>query len=133
MAWRLTTLDPYPWQRDVFRSQPAFERLVPPGLPIGSFNAGIPGYFSHRTIINLDGLVNHSVYPYYKARRFDAYLRERGIEYISDEEASLDRARRFTTGPLAVRVLDRAPLTRWWSGDRYLWRITTEPGVSPAQ
>ncbi len=67
----------YPWQRDVYRSQSRFEAQVPPGEMIGSFNAGIPGYFGGRPIINLDGLVNHAVVEYWKRHTFELYLRAR--------------------------------------------------------
>jgi len=45
---------------------------------IGSFNAGIIGYFSDRTVVNLDGVVNADAY---EARRDG-----RTIEYFCDKE-----------------------------------------------
>ena len=35
----------------------------PAGL-VGSWNAGIIGYYQGGDVINLDGLVNNEVYPY---------------------------------------------------------------------
>ncbi len=123
LAKSLAANNPYPWQRDVFDSQPRFEARVPASEPIGSFNAGLPGYFSSRTIVNLDGLANNALYPYYASKTFERYLRDAGIHYVADESWSLDRARSFSHTPLQLRVLARAPLTAWSSGDRFLWQV----------
>jgi len=120
---RTRTLNPYPWQRDVFTSQAAFERFVPSDRPIGCFNAGIPGYFGDRTIVNLDGLVNNRVYPYYKERAFDDYVADAGIDYVADETAALERAARFTRHPLALEKIAHFPNNAAYTEKRYLWRV----------
>jgi hypothetical protein len=120
--------DRYPWQRDVHATQATFEALVPPEQKIGSFNAGIPGYFSQRTIVNLDGLVNHSVIPYWHAHSFDAYLLEHGIDYIIDEQASLDRALSFAGSEVEFLPLHSEPISGWFSGDRFLWKVMPVSG-----
>jgi len=112
----------YPWQRDVFTSEPAFEQLVPAGEPIGALNAGIPGYFGPRTIINLDGLVNNTIAEYYTHRDFDRYLRDANIHYVADEQLSLGRSLLFARQPLDLEVMAEAPLTGW-PGHRFLWRV----------
>ena len=120
----------YPWQVDVYRSQPILEQMVPPGARIGCFNAGIPAYFSHRTIINLDGLVNHDAVAYWKSHRFDAYLTQAHIGYIIDEADSLNRARAFSSKPLKFTVLASGPLTGWNPPVRYLLKIdSAQPGA----
>ncbi|MEO5930726.1 MAG: hypothetical protein ABIR47_12390 [Candidatus Kapaibacterium sp.] len=116
----IRTPELYPWQRDVYASQPVFESRVPPGEPIGCFNAGIPAYFSPRRVVNLDGLVNHSVLPYWKAGNFSAYLRDQGIAYIADEEESMRRGMQFSSMPVNVVPLDSAVLTGWSSTYRRL-------------
>jgi hypothetical protein len=115
-----------PWQRDVYVSQRRFQSLVPPEDRIGCFNAGIPAYFTDRTVINLDGLANNTLYPYFRARRFDRYLQEHHIAYIADEEASLERASRFARRPLPIRPLLSMPLTGWDTDRRWLWKVTFE-------
>lgn len=128
LCLRLTAWPPtiYPWQPDVYTSQKRFETLVPPGEHLGCFNAGIPAYFSNRPILNLDGLANNALYPYYQAHRFDAYLRDLHLGYIADEELALQRAQRFTKSPVLLRPIASAPLAGWKSGRRWLWRATAE-------
>ena len=119
----LTMPNLYPWQRDVHRSQPGFEAEVPRGMRIGSFNAGIPNYFGGREVINLDGLVNHTVIPYWREGRFEAYLRDAGIAYIADENESLSRARSFSPAPFTLVPVDSVELTGWSSRYRRLWKV----------
>ena len=57
---------------------------VPAGTPVGVFNAGVQGYFSHVRVINLDGLVNNSAYEAMRERRLWTYIEDEHIEYISD-------------------------------------------------
>jgi len=113
----------YPWQRDVYTSQQVIDRTIPPGARIGCFNAGIPAYFSDRFIINLDGLVNHAIHPYYLNRNVDEYLRLNRIDYICDEDLAMDRAAGFMSRPLDKQDLGTFPLTRWPSKVRHVWRL----------
>lgn len=114
---------PYPWQRDVYRSQPIFERSIPGTARIGCLNAGIPAYFSDRTIIDLDGLVNHTAVAYWRNRRFDELLQNQQIGYICDEEWSLSRAMSFTPRTFRLLPVQQQPLRGWPTGARYLWRV----------
>lgn len=59
---------------------------TPKGTIIGSFNAGIYGYFGHRKIVNLDGVINNNAYYAMKDNRLYAYLREQNISYVIDWE-----------------------------------------------
>lgn len=113
----------YPWQRDVLRSQPGFEALIPQSARIGCFNAGIPAYFSTRTVVNLDGLVNHEVQEYYRQRRFERYFRDASINFVVDETESFGRAVVFSGEAIRVTELASAPLAGWPSRRRVLWRI----------
>ncbi len=51
---------------------------------IGSWNAGIIGYYSGGHIINLDGLVNNSIYPFIKSNTVPEYWKQENIRYIVD-------------------------------------------------
>ena len=119
----------YPWQRDFYTSQAAFEKLVPTGEAIGCFNAGIPAFFGTRRIVNLDGLVNDSVVPYYRDRNLDRYFGEQGIHYLADESQCLDRVAPFMSGPLRLQPLASVPLHGLFSPRRVLWRVVD---VKPA-
>ncbi len=118
---------PYPWQRGYYSSQAAFEKLVPAGEAIGCFNAGIPAFFSRRRIVNLDGLVNSSVLPYFRARNFDRYFGDEDIRYIADDAGSLERAAGFMRRPLRLRPLASVPLQGGFATRRWLWRVEPSP------
>jgi hypothetical protein len=126
LGLRLATLNPFPWQRDVYASQQRFEEMVPAGEPIGCFNAGIPGYFSKRTIINLDGLVNNVVYQYYKDGTVDRFLAAAKIRYIADESLALDRGLSYAARVVPTEVVAEAPLREWPYGNRFLWKVGAE-------
>ena len=51
---------------------------------IGSFNAGVYGYFSGRKIVNLDGVINNEAYYALKERKLYDYLRSERIKYVID-------------------------------------------------
>jgi hypothetical protein len=62
-----------------------------PGTIVGAWNSGYPSYFADSaTVINLDGLANNSVVPYYKNRNFGAYCDSMKIEYIVDNPYFMD-------------------------------------------
>ena len=113
----------WPWQRDVYAQIKPVEKLLPPAAKIGCFNAGIPGYFGHRTVVNLDGLVNDAVVPYWREKRFDDYLRAAGIDAIVDEELSLSRAKRFSRDFPPLREKARFHLTNFTSDTRFVWLL----------
>ena len=121
----------YPWQVDVYRSQPVLEQMVPSGERIGCFNAGIPAYFSDRAIVNLDGLVNHDAVPYWKSHRFANYLADAHINYIIDEPDAVSRARAFSDKRLNLTVVASGPLIGWNPPVRYLLCITPNSNSVP--
>ena len=59
---------------------------------IGAWNSGIIGYFTDRTVVNLDGVVNNSIYEYRIQHRAEGvgqlmpYIRDRQITYLTDYE-----------------------------------------------
>jgi 4-amino-4-deoxy-L-arabinose transferase-like glycosyltransferase len=66
-----------------------------PGARIGSFNAGILGYFSERTVVNLDGVVNADAYQAGRDGRLMEYVVSRRIDYLVDLRGTLGQARCF--------------------------------------
>jgi hypothetical protein len=71
---------------------PWLKENVKPEERIGAFNCGIYGYFSGRTVVNLDGVINDSVIPALENRRLMPYLYEQRIAYVIDWETTLDFA-----------------------------------------
>jgi hypothetical protein len=65
---------------------------VEPGTPVGSWNAGMLGWFSGRTVVNLDGLVNDRAY-FQEVIRGDGlpgYLDRLGITWLADQACRSD-------------------------------------------
>ncbi len=120
---RAEIMPPYPWQRDVYLSEPRFEALLPASAKIGCFDAGIPAYFSPRTVVNLDGLVNHSAVPYWKTNTLDQYVAAQGIGYIANEPATVAHAQEFSVPPIPLTLMASSPLHGWNTGQRDLWRV----------
>jgi 4-amino-4-deoxy-L-arabinose transferase-like glycosyltransferase len=56
---------------------------------IGSLNAGIIGYFSDRTVINLDGVVNEEAYEARRDGRLLEYVLSKEICYLADLQDAL--------------------------------------------
>lgn len=108
----------YRLQPGAYESVAWLEKRVPASARIGVFNAGVPAYFSDLKIINLDGLMNNAVADHWRAHRFGDYLGEARIDYIADLEVSLDRARKFSAGPLPLRK-EAYHAPSW----RTLWRV----------
>lgn len=126
-AWnRVQMTPPYPWQRDVYASQPSFESLIPATAKIGCFDAGIPAYFSPRTVINLDGLVNHTAVAYWKTNTLSEYVARQGIAYIANEPATVAHAQEFSDPPISLTLMASSPLHGWNTGRRDLWKVGSE-------
>ncbi len=113
----------YPWQRDVLASHREFEKLVPKGEHIGCFNAGIPGYFGERRVVNLDGLVNHELVAVYRRRELMYWISAEDLRWIADEPLALGRAQKLTQLPIRLTEVSSAPLRGWMSPRRYLWKV----------
>ncbi len=118
------------WQRDVYTAIEPVDRALPVGARVGCFNAGIPGYFSRRQIINLDGLVNNAVVPYWQAKRFEQYLSDARIGFIYDEWLSMRRAQRYSQGSPELVEIIRHPLTNFIIDTRFLWTVKP-PAAAP--
>ncbi len=81
---------------------------------VGSFNAGQLGFFSNRSVVNLDGLINHVSY-------FENVLRDRSPDALS---AYIDR----------VGIDYVARLQRWAGGASSIEReFTHDTGVLARQ
>ena len=50
----------------------------------GAFNGGIIGYFSDRTVLNLDGVVNENAYEALRDCEMTTYIRDERLEYVVD-------------------------------------------------
>ena len=83
-------------------------RLLPEGSIVGSWNAGIIGYFSRFPVVNLDGLI--SSYGYLRAIEEGAaestFLRRFGLTHMADTSPGFSRR-----GP---SLFESVPLDMYW-------------------
>jgi hypothetical protein len=79
---------------------------VDPQARIGSFQAGIYGYFGAREVVNLDGKVNQDSFEALRGKRLHEYIRAQGVRYILDRDWILDAlcARHAPPGSFAYRA-----------------------------
>ena len=82
-------IDPLPHRVNQLEAAEWLEANTSEGARIGSFNAGIVGYFSERTVINLDGAVNNKAYEARRERLLLGYICDEKIEYLVDLKLDL--------------------------------------------
>lgn len=75
------------WNDESYLAARWISESLPPDTLVGSWNAGVLGYYAERPVVNLDGLINNfDLVPYLRKRNVAAYIRDREIEYLSDLE-----------------------------------------------
>lgn len=77
---------------------------TPPDVRVAAFQSGIIGYFSERTVINLDGVVNSEALPYYLDQNIARYLRLSDVKYLVDWRSFTETVD-FTEGDLSADVV----------------------------
>lgn len=63
---------------------------IPRNSAIGSWNAGIIGYFSERKVVNLDGVVNNEIIRVIKQKDLATYIQEKNILFLADVANQID-------------------------------------------
>jgi len=84
-AWRVGL---YPFQMDSLRAAAWLRANTGTDDRVASFNAGAIGYFSDRTVVNIDGVVNPDAYHALRDHRLLSYLREVGVDYAADYDCA---------------------------------------------
>ena len=64
---------------------------LPPRSVVGTFQAGIIGYFSKHRVVNLDGVVNRQAYKALMSKQMGAYIYREGITHLADWEIVMDK------------------------------------------
>ncbi|HEX6972948.1 MAG TPA: hypothetical protein VF147_01020 [Vicinamibacterales bacterium] len=97
------------WNQTVLRLalEARGEWPLPERERIGAFSAGLLGWFAERPVINLDGLANDEILPYWKAGTLAEYCQRRNITLYIDAAPPEDSFREFS-------ILRTVPI----SGDR---------------
>jgi hypothetical protein len=79
---------------------------LPDDAVLASWDAGVVGYFSNRSIVNVDGVVNsHDYYEAMSAGQVGPFLDDDGVEWIVNHGSPTDGQ--------DVEILDA--IERWWS------------------
>jgi len=84
ISWSKVLQDRYYTSNPLLDATLWMNENIPQGSVVGSFNAGIAGYFSTNRLINLDGLVNNRAYEAIRDRRVWQYITSEKIEYFFD-------------------------------------------------
>lgn len=75
------------WNDESYLAAKWITANVPKDATVGSWNAGIVGYYSERKVVNLDGLINgFDLLPYLREDRIIDYIEREGLSYLSDME-----------------------------------------------
>lgn len=81
------------WNDESYRAARWISRNLPAGALVGSWNAGVLGYYAERPVVNLDGLINNAeLLPFIEEDRVDRYVLREGISYLSDMDAAIERS-----------------------------------------
>lgn len=70
------------------------EENVPEDALVGSWNAGVLGYYAKQRVVNLDGLINsYEILPHLREQTLPQYIVAEGIEYLSEVESFIPERR----------------------------------------
>jgi len=84
LGWYGTLRDQFVNGREMYAMAEWMNKHLPEDELVGVFNAGVQGYFSHVTVVNLDGLVNNSAHDAMREYKLWSYIEEEKLRYISD-------------------------------------------------
>jgi hypothetical protein len=76
----------YSEQREKLQAALYLKSNTDPAARVASFNSGVIAYFSDRTVINLDGVVNPDAYHALREHRLLDYLRTVDVAYVADRD-----------------------------------------------
>jgi hypothetical protein len=96
-----------PWQADMMAASDWIRANLPKDRVVGSFSAGVLGYFSDRKVVNLDGVINNSAFHATMEQRLSDYICAQGIRTLAD--LSLPPRDRID-GPAYGRLLKVRPV-----------------------
>lgn len=92
----------------------------------GSWNAGIIGYYQGGTIVNIDGLVNDSIFPFATTNSLPIYLEAEDVDYIIDFQTMLDLPYSARGGYNDTKFLGRlVPIKIFDNGEFPNWKYLT--------
>lgn len=93
--WLYRPVSQQSWHLDLYETALWINGNAMPGDIIGGFNSGIIGYFSNRTVVNLDGVINDGAYRAIAAGNLSVYIRNQNIKYLVDNENTFKAVKPF--------------------------------------
>jgi hypothetical protein len=82
--WRTDATRPN-WQASSYDGAMWIDRHLPRDAIVGSPDSGVVGYFAHRRVINLDGLVNSADFlRAMKAGKLEAWIQRAGVTHLAN-------------------------------------------------
>jgi hypothetical protein len=80
----------YPWQDRMLAATNWITHNTPEDEIVASLNAGIYGYYSEHTVVNLDGVVNPAAYAAIRERRLFSYMQTASVYHFIDFDHALN-------------------------------------------
>jgi hypothetical protein len=82
------------WNDESYKAAQWLAKHVPADALVGSWNAGVLGFYATQRVVNLDGLINnHDLLPYLRQEAVSRYIAEKEIAYLSDMESMFSVAK----------------------------------------
>ena len=79
------------WNEESYLAAQWLGQNLPPDVRVGSWNAGVLGYYSRNPVVNLDGLMNDFEFlKVRKEQRVADYIKREKIQYLSDMGSRID-------------------------------------------
>jgi hypothetical protein len=107
--YRSMRADPLLTQPTSYQAALWIREHVPPDALVGAKNSGIYQYYAGRTVLNIDGKLNHEILPAMEQRRLLDYLRARGVTYLVDRETTMADHVSFYSQQFGPAPYHRAP------------------------
>jgi hypothetical protein len=98
----------YPWQNQGmnWNNIKRLDQYLPSGAALGHTDAGTLGYLMNRRVVNLDGLVNSKILPYYESSKIVQYLLDNDICYVCSRKPFIHP---LFSGPLRLLIDESEP------------------------
>jgi hypothetical protein len=119
---------PFQFQLNVLAGARWIEGHTPPNARVGAYNAGVIGYFSHRDVVNLDGVVNADALSALQDCRSGDYIREMRIAYLADLQDWLTPAKCGDNVPTYTTLATLGRRQTYFGGALVdIWQVSTGP------
>lgn len=81
---------PWPWQARMLEGANWIRESLPEDAFVGSWNAGILGFYSERVVTNLDGVVNNEILSYVRNNQVCEYLNDANVEFVAEFDSGIN-------------------------------------------